>query len=340
MSERNPAVILYDAAGNPMPIAAGVAVGTTRGLVIAGSDGTNARFPNVDANGALRLQEAGTPGSAVPTRAVQMGGSDGTNLRALLSDTKGVQACMTLQQAIQMGLYTGGRAGFSFGRRLYVSTTAMSSIVRNTYTEPAAGSLWKVASSVAADAAAGTGARKLIIVYYVVNAGALDGPFQEEVTLNGVTDVTMTGSASSPNQPRFLEHAYISAVGSGAVAAGTITIKTNAGVTIATITAGELSLQNTIHYVASGKTCFIDAINARAVAVNFNVFPRVDNPLSRTGLYKVGLEFVPVSGNPSWTNLCPTPIKIPGPAVIEMTGVPLASSATAEAHSYFSWYEL
>lgn len=62
----------------------------TRALQIAGTDGTNLRAVNVDSTGALRVQSGGTTGSAVPTRALQMGGSDGTNLRAIKVSATGV----------------------------------------------------------------------------------------------------------------------------------------------------------------------------------------------------------------------------------------------------------
>lgn len=49
---RSPAVILYDAAGTPLAVADGVAIPVgTRGLLIAGSDGTNARFAKVTSYG-------------------------------------------------------------------------------------------------------------------------------------------------------------------------------------------------------------------------------------------------------------------------------------------------
>lgn len=49
---RSPAVILYDASGNPLAVADGVTIPAgTKGLLIAGSDGVNARFAKVTAAG-------------------------------------------------------------------------------------------------------------------------------------------------------------------------------------------------------------------------------------------------------------------------------------------------
>lgn len=118
MSIENPTTILIDVYGNPLSVQNGAAIpaGTTA-LMIAGSDGTNARYIIVDANGRAVVSGAGTAGtpaggvmsiqgvaggvalpisgtvtatndsvggigSSMPHSATQIGATDGSNLQA------------------------------------------------------------------------------------------------------------------------------------------------------------------------------------------------------------------------------------------------------------------
>lgn len=118
MSQESPVVILYDSAGVAMAVQNGVAIpASTSSLLLAGSDGTNARNILVDSSGrqivagagvagtpsagVLSIQgvaggtvvpvsgtvtatnpSVGTNNAAAPTSSTQLGGSDGTNIQA------------------------------------------------------------------------------------------------------------------------------------------------------------------------------------------------------------------------------------------------------------------
>lgn len=66
MAQESPVVIIYDASGNPLAVANGVAIpASTPGLLLMGSDGTNSRYFTVDSSGRVIVAGAGTAGSAV-----------------------------------------------------------------------------------------------------------------------------------------------------------------------------------------------------------------------------------------------------------------------------------
>jgi hypothetical protein len=66
MSSDSPAAILYDANGVALAVSNGVAVpANTKGLLAAGSDGTNARFIRVATDGSVRIDPTGTTAQPV-----------------------------------------------------------------------------------------------------------------------------------------------------------------------------------------------------------------------------------------------------------------------------------
>jgi hypothetical protein len=90
--------VLYDASGNLLPVAGGASVSaSTRALVAAGSDGSNARFLSVDSSGHPQVVLSGTNTVQVEGRAaagatpvgnpVLAGGWDGANVQRLLQKT-------------------------------------------------------------------------------------------------------------------------------------------------------------------------------------------------------------------------------------------------------------
>lgn len=139
-----------------------------------------------------------------------------------------------------------------------ISTTSVSEapVEGTTYTEPTVGAQRAVKSGNAADAAAGTGARKVRITYYTLGTdGAIAGPFTEDVTLNGVTAVPTVATNIA-----LIEKLEVISVGSGGVAAGIIVLTLAAdgtGGTIASIAAGALRTAFAHHYVPSGRRCLV-----------------------------------------------------------------------------------
>jgi hypothetical protein len=123
MGISNETISILDSSGNTIIVAAAAAVSAS-GLMVMGSDGTDARFLAINTSGQLVVVGAGvagsasggvitvqgsasgtpipisgsisatnpsvsTTGAAIPTSATLVGGSDGTDLRALSSDTSG-----------------------------------------------------------------------------------------------------------------------------------------------------------------------------------------------------------------------------------------------------------
>lgn len=121
------------------------------------------------------------------------------------------------------------------------------------YAYPAAASVMKVSSSSTDDAAAGTGARTVVVSGLDANYNEIS----ETVELNGQTEVTTTSS--------FLRvfRAYVATAGSGGTAAGTIYVGTGTvtlGVpanVFAVITLGANQTQMALWTVPAGYTLYI-----------------------------------------------------------------------------------
>src|SRR4051812_44779293 len=108
-----------------------------------------------------------------------------------------------------------------------VTTAATTRVPLNatTYNEQTSGAQRSFKSSSANDAAAGSGVRQVKIVYYTLSsAGVIAGPFTEIVTLNGTVAVPTVATNIA-----LVERLEAVAVGSGGVAAGTITLYDDAG---------------------------------------------------------------------------------------------------------------
>lgn len=155
---------------------------------------------------------------------------------------------------VARGQIQGHKTLFKFGNNSDIDGT--SEIVWSqggAYTYPTVAAQVKVSSTSADDAAAGTGARTIVV-------GGLDANYNEiteTVTLNGQTEVLTTNS--------FIRvfRAYVATAGSGGTAAGTIYMGTGtvtAGVpatVYAVITLGENQTQMAMWTVPAGYTLYI-----------------------------------------------------------------------------------
>ena len=135
-----------------------------------------------------------------------------------------------------------------------VATAAINTFAvrKTTYTEQTTNAQRSVASSSANDTSAGTGARTIRITY-LDQAGA--GPFTEDITLNGVSNVNTVSSTIC-----FIESIVVLTTGSGGSNAGTITLKAAAaggGATVATVAIGDNRTKWAHHYVPLKRTCYI-----------------------------------------------------------------------------------
>jgi hypothetical protein len=146
--------------------------------------------------------------------------------------------------------------GLSVGE-LATSSVNTLSMYKTAYTEQTTNAQRSFASSSANDAAAGTGARTIVLTY-LDQTGA--GPYTETITLNGTSNVNTVNTNIC-----FVESIVVATAGSGLTNAGIITMKAaiaGGGVTIATVAIGDNRTKWTQHYVPLGKTCYIADIHA------------------------------------------------------------------------------
>lgn len=143
------------------------------------------------------------------------------------------------------------RSGLGAGRIVLASTTPTA--VRSTvYTEQTTNAQRSIVSASASDTGAGTGARTVKIIYF---AADLSGPFEETVTLSGVTPVNTVATNIC-----FIEKMLVMTAGSGLVNAGIISLKAavaGGGATIWSIAVGDNRTIGAHHYVGPGVTARI-----------------------------------------------------------------------------------
>lgn len=229
---------------------------------------------------------------------------------------------------------SGFGADFSFGD---ITTSALTRILvrRTAYTEQSTNAQRQILSSSAADTAAGTGARTVKITY-LDQTGA--GPFTETLTLNGTTAVNTVNTNIC-----YIEQMEILTAGSGGVNAGTITLRTLAAATIGTIAVGDNQTFWCHHYVPVAKTCNITGISSghngttvgsgALFTLNAKYFTLVNSVETQIS------DFVRLYGQTStFARTYSSPIKVVGPARIQMYVTPETSSSTIY-RSAFDFFE-
>lgn len=208
------------------------------------------------------------------------------------------------------------------------------------YTEQSANAQRSLASSSASDTAAGTGARQVTVTYY---DSAMNGPFTNVVTLNGVTAVA-TGSSDLC----YIESMRVTSVGTGGANVGTLTLFVNnagGGGTIGTIGIGNILTgagdRQTLwahHYVETGKTAQLATMVASSVISGSNssgtFFLRAKDPTTANSSELTVSEFLALSA--AVVRQLAIPIKVVGPARVLAYGIPNGNSATLFASYDFS----
>lgn len=195
-------------------------------------------------------------------------------------------------------------------------------VYETTYTEQTSGAQRSLVSSSANDSADGTGIQQVKITYYTLASnGAIAGPFSEIVTMDGETAVPTVGTEIA-----LIEKLEAVAVGSGGVAAGTISLYEDAaGETsaFASIAAGDVRTRYAHHYVPSNRSCEVSDLeciggNATAALVEIDALA-----------YPPGVE-LPVTGGYGTTSTLPRAAQfadaphaiIPGPARVRALVTP------------------
>jgi hypothetical protein len=183
-------------------------------------------------------------------------------------------------------------------------------------------------SSNAADAAAGTGARTVLIKYYTVTG---TGPFSETLTLNGTTGVNTVATNIC-----YIDEMTVVTVGSGGTTAGNITMRSTTaggGVVIKQITAGDLQPFDCVHYIPTGVTLYITGLSVghNGTTVGSGARYRIrKQTLNATGVPLVQVsDFVRLYGQSSTlSRIYQSNIIVTGPAKIELWVIPETSSST------------
>jgi hypothetical protein len=202
-----------------------------------------------------------------------------------------------------MPLAIGGQATpVSFNRELLIGTLPNSSQFRasgynedvgtvredvwegsGTYVFPPAGGIqMRIASSSASDAAAGTGARTVMLVY--LNASY--APCYETITLNGTTPVNTVAT----NILR-VQDLHVVTIGSGAGNAGVITLANTAGSVTYSVMGIDINrARSAIYTVPAGKRAFIVSWRAGGVVdAHNNAFAWMRNTLRATADWNLQL---------------------------------------------------
>ena len=211
-------------------------------------------------------------------------------------------------------------------RVISLITTASAAEVpvnSTTYNEQTSGAQRSLKSASANDAAAGSGARTVRVIYYKLAAdGTIRGPFSEVVTLNGQTAVPMVATDLA-----LVERIELVTAGSGGVPAGAITLYAAAdgtGTAIAQIASGQPRTWLGHHYVASGKRCQVTDLECFGGDAGVALLRIV-----REG-YPTGAVEQPVTGQYGTTNALPRGVQfndaphtcIPGPARVRLLVTP------------------
>ena len=270
----------------------------------------------------------GTNNAAMPGVSALVAGSDGVNLIPLLVDSAGRLITSAL---------TGFGAEFSFGDIATAATTQVA-VKRTTYTEQTTNAQRSIVSSNANDTSAGTGARTVKITY-LDQTGA--GPYTETLTLNGTTPVNTTNTNIC-----FIEQIDVVTVGSAGSNAGIISLKAataGGGATIGTIAATNNQTFWCHHYVPVSKTCNVTGISCSHNGTTVGsgaVFQLYSKPIgvSNAVVSQVS-DFVRLYGQSStFSRNYASPIKITGPAFLEIKVTP-ESSSSFTYRSSFDFFE-
>lgn len=235
------------AQGNPLIIAGVDSAGVVRALLL-------------DSSGRTQNSSSGS---------VSIGIDVSGSVKALATDSYGTVFIQDAAVGMLQGRFTGSFAGSMRGK-VVTNATTEAAIRQTTYTEQT-GSVQRSLNSLnASDSSAGTGARTVKVTYYVSGSGAssITGPFTEDVTLNGTTAQNMTATNVC-----YVESLEVITAGSNGSNVGAIQIFTTTaggGSVFGSIAAGARRTNWCHHYVASGRTMYMQSLYASSTAASSN----------------------------------------------------------------------
>jgi hypothetical protein len=216
---------------------------------------------------------------------------------------------------------------FAFGD-VTLTAIAIAVVRRTTYTEQTSNAQRSIASANANDSSAGTGARTVRIKYYTAT---FTGPFTETVTLNGTTYVNTVATDIC-----YIESIEVLTVGSTGSNVGILTLKAataGGGATIGTINATDNLTFWAHHYVPTGKIFYVTGISVSHSGTTVGsggvfILRAKDLSVAASSNFQVS-DFVRLYGQSStFARVYNSPIKIAGPARIEVYVTPETASST------------
>jgi len=257
------------------------------------------------------------------------------NIAVTPIDGHGAQMVEQIDSAIARGQIPGAQLAQAHG---FVSVTVASTVPirQNPYTEPTSAAQRSISSTSASDTAVGTGARVVRIIYF---DGSMNGPFTEDITLNGTTAVNTVAT-----DMQFIESIEVIETGSFGFNLGSILLQSGtggAGPTIATISPGFGATFWAHHYVPGGKRAVIrNLFWGMSDGDDANIWLRYIDPTNtntpfryKTAVYRIG------SNSPSQTHPLDPPLVVVGPARVEMV-VDFDTAVAGVVLGGFGFYEV
>jgi hypothetical protein len=323
--------------------------GTTGKTIVGAGGASHARvrvsaFTSGSANCAMRASQVRDPSTlfdgpigvtgAMPPTAAMVGGIDASNtLRSIITDVNGLALTGNFAYAAAVARISGAYVGHTVG---FNSSGSAGQLSATAYTEQTSAAIRSLKSASASDASAGTGAQQVTVVGFDGNMNRLT----EVVSMNGTTAV------ATVNSYRFIESLIVTRAGSGGVNAGVITLYVNnagGGGTITTIGTGSIIAGGDnqtflgMHYVQTGKTCYIVGIqwDNTGVESSFTTLLRVINPIA-TGPAETTLHVGPGARYGGYARSTEPTSVIAGPARIRFYR---ASTSGNLIDASFDWVE-
>ena len=211
---------------------------------------------------------------------------------------------------------------FSFGD-ITTAAQALVAVERTIYSEQTTNAAMTLVSSNAADTAAGTGTRSVLVTYY---DQTMAGPFVTTIILNGTTAAT-----ASVSNMCFIEKMVVSTVGTGTSNAGTLTLKSGAA-TVGTIAIGDNQTFWAHHYVPIGKTSYISGFSTGSSSTvtggGAALILKASQPTVANSVEFQISDFVTLYGQSSTnTRTYLSPIQVAGPARVRAYVIPTTSTS-------------
>lgn len=284
-----------------------------------------------------RIQGMKNSGYAPLGSPVVIGGVGNGKVRTLAVNNYGMVASLNAGEAIKSGL-VDGKTGNIWGSVITNATTEFA-VKNTTYTEQTTSLQRSLVSTSILDTALGTGAKIVRLTYFSFISGSINGPYTEDITMNGITAVNTIATNIC-----FIENMEVIQAGSGGVNAGIISIKTTTlglGNTIASIGVGARQTLYAHHYVPTGVTAYIKSVYGSSTATSANVpnfQVRYKDYTIASPTERILFDNINIQGSTGTKQInFNTPHSVVGPAVINFYVIPEngASQINRIAADYF-----